>query len=113
MKRIFTYGELLDGPHNWHVICDVLDLNPWLLNEGQVDEADEVTITEEQWDLIVNPMGPLYDHPRWPPDYGPIYGCQEPAEITWNRYQPTEFIISQESYDDLMDFYQPGWEAKP
>jgi len=48
MKIITTYGEISDKAWDWNDACDILGINPWLLNEGRADRYDEVCITIDQ-----------------------------------------------------------------
>lgn len=56
MKIKTTYEYLYDNC-SWEKACDVLDLNPWCINEWLLNIGDEVTITmkqaEEMWLTLI------------------------------------------------------------
>lgn len=47
MKVVTTPRELMDRSR-WDEACGMLGLNPWAVNEGQMDSGDEITLTEGQ-----------------------------------------------------------------
>jgi len=47
MKVLITGRELLDRGV-WDQACDMLGMNVWAINEGQMDSTEELTLTEEQ-----------------------------------------------------------------
>ncbi len=47
MKVLITGRELLDRGI-WDRACDLLGLNVWAINEGQMSSAEELTLTEGQ-----------------------------------------------------------------
>lgn len=47
MKIVTTPAELMDRLR-WDEACEMLDISPWAVNEGQIDSGEEITLTEEQ-----------------------------------------------------------------
>lgn len=47
MTTTLTFNEAI-LKYDWERFCDVMHLNPYLLNEGLADGDDTITLTEEQ-----------------------------------------------------------------
>ena len=47
MKLIITAEEAMDKGI-WDEICDIKGYNPWCVNEGLMDEKEEITLTKDQ-----------------------------------------------------------------
>jgi hypothetical protein len=47
VKVIVTPRELFDR-HIWTEACDLLGINSWAVNEGQMDSGEAITLTEDQ-----------------------------------------------------------------
>jgi hypothetical protein len=47
MKIVLTVREAKDRGL-WDGVCDQLHISAWAVNEGQMDNDDEVTLSEEQ-----------------------------------------------------------------
>jgi len=47
MKVTLTVRELLDRDI-WDKICEIKGINPWAINEGLMDDTDEITLTENE-----------------------------------------------------------------
>ena len=48
MKVVITYGELMNKCYDWNKACDIIGVNPWLLNEGRADPDDTISLTLEE-----------------------------------------------------------------
>lgn len=51
MKILITARELMDR-HQWERACELTGLSSWVVNEGQMDMDDEVTLTAEAADKL-------------------------------------------------------------
>lgn len=47
MEIIITVREALDRGI-WLELCDLKDWNEWAINEGMMDDTEEITLTEEE-----------------------------------------------------------------
>lgn len=47
MKITITAGEALDKDI-WDKICYLRGINPWAVNEGQMDSTEAIDLTEEE-----------------------------------------------------------------
>ena len=47
MEITITVKEICDK-HLWEEACDILGINEWSLNEGQIDYDEILTVSEEQ-----------------------------------------------------------------
>ena len=47
MRIIITAGEALDKGI-WDDLCDLKGINIWAINEGMMDDTEEIALTEEE-----------------------------------------------------------------
>lgn len=47
MKITLTAREILDKGI-WDEFCEMRGINPWAMNEGQMDSSEEFTFTEKE-----------------------------------------------------------------
>jgi len=48
MQVKISYGELMDKCYDWNKACDIIGINPWILNEGRADRDETINITIEE-----------------------------------------------------------------
>jgi hypothetical protein len=46
MKVVTTPKEIMDAPlvGSWDIVCDELGLNPWCVNEGQMESKERIEL---------------------------------------------------------------------
>jgi len=49
----FKVRELFDN-YDWDEVCEILGLNRWCVNEGQLDMDDELNFDDEEYSKLIS-----------------------------------------------------------
>jgi len=50
--KTFKISELMTN-YDWDKVCEIKGLNPWCVNEGQMNSDDEIDFDDEEYSNLI------------------------------------------------------------